>query len=74
MGNGGSVDVYYDKSAPNFASECPPPTTPGGCKSCLDCANQKCNTGTGQCTGCATDADCCAPLRCVGGVCEFTSF
>jgi len=38
-----------------------------GCKSCNDCANQACVNGA--CGMCKTDADCCSPLECRGGVC-----
>jgi hypothetical protein len=37
------------------------------CGSCRDCLNQACVNG--KCGSCATDADCCAPLVCNGGVC-----
>lgn len=39
----------------------------GGCTSCRDCQNQACNAGV--CGDCDDDGDCCAPLKCSGGIC-----
>jgi hypothetical protein len=91
--NGGSVTIHYDTANQNEAAQCAP-VTGNGCTTCLDCGNQACNCGgnngapcpnkTGACGNCLTDADCCAPLRCVNGdgstcsgtgcTCSFTSF
>jgi Sulfatase-modifying factor enzyme 1/Stigma-specific protein, Stig1/Putative metal-binding motif len=91
--NGGSVAFHYDTANQNEAAQCAP-VTGNGCTTCLDCGNQACNCngnngaactgGTGTCGNCLTDADCCAPLRCIdstgsacsgsGCTCSFTSF
>jgi formylglycine-generating enzyme required for sulfatase activity len=74
--SGGSINFHYDKAATQESASCPPP--PSGCTSCLDCANQACNkppaSPTGTCGACSNDGDCCAPLRCVSGHCEFAGF
>jgi hypothetical protein len=79
---GGSMSMHYDKAFADQGLNCPPPTS--GCTTCLDCGNQACNCGnppgvpctggTGSCGGCTSDAQCCSPLRCVGGTCVFSSF
>jgi hypothetical protein len=68
--SGGSITFHYDKAATAESQACPPPT--GGCNSCLDCANQACNSGV--CGGCTNDGQCCAPLRCKDNICQFTSY
>jgi hypothetical protein len=82
--NMGSLGITYDKAGAGQANECPPPNPPGGCASCLDCANQACNIPSGQtlgtCGGCTNDGQCCSPLRCViqsgqpTGTCQFTFY
>jgi hypothetical protein len=73
----GNFNLHYDRASASSGSVCPPPAG-NPCTSCLDCSNQACNGGV--CGGCNSDADCCAPLRCVppnsthSGTCQFTSF
>jgi len=69
--NAGSLNMHYDKAFALQNATCPPPTG-GGCTSCLQCSNQACVSGT--CGSCTTDSQCCAPLRCVAGSCQFTGF
>jgi hypothetical protein len=65
----GPTIIHYDNAATQIGNECPPPTT---CESCFDCNGQACNAKL--CGACASDADCCQPLRCVnpgpGGTCK----
>jgi hypothetical protein len=56
----GPTIIHYDAGVIGNGNECPPPTD---CESCRDCNNQACNAGA--CGACASDADCCQPLRCV---------
>jgi hypothetical protein len=67
-----SVKVHYDKGVAIESNSCGS-SSGQSCSSCLDCGNQACNSG-GTCGSCSSDSDCCAPLRCVNGTCEFTSF
>lgn len=62
----GSTTIHYDRAAVEQDQGCPPPT---GCSSCLDCGNQA--GVNGACGECTSDAQCCPPLVCVGGSCEF---
>jgi hypothetical protein len=45
-----------------------PTSPPPQCGTCQDCLNQACING--KCGQCGSDADCCPPLTCRGGVCE----
>jgi len=70
----GNFNLHYDKASASSNSVCPPPAGKG-CSSCLDCSNQACvGAPSGTCGSCTSDSQCCAPLRCVGGTCQFTSF
>jgi hypothetical protein len=40
-----------------------------GCSTCKDCGNQACNSGV--CGACTDSSQCCAPLMCVNGSCQF---
>ncbi len=61
----GPVSVHYDHDVLRAGDDCEEPT---GCAACGDCpSDQACVDGT--CGACATDADCCAPLVCAGGLC-----
>ncbi len=66
-----SFNLHYDKGNADEGQQCGS-STGQGCQTCLDCGNQACNAGV--CGSCSSDSDCCAPLRCVGGNCQFTSF
>ena len=60
----GGLRVHYDRAVLDAGDDCAPSAT---CTSCLDCGNQACVDGT--CGLCRSDADCCSPLVCAGGVC-----
>jgi hypothetical protein len=57
----GEVKVHYDEGVVQNGEECPPLS--GTCDTCRDCDNQACTAG--ECGKCTSDAQCCAPLRCV---------
>jgi len=57
----GDFTIHYDTSVLQAAG-CTPPGTP--CKTCDDCSGTTPSCKGGTCTGCAADADCCAPLVC----------
>jgi hypothetical protein len=58
---GSALSIHYDQAILNPASSpaCPVPTA---CKTCSDCGNQACNSGT--CGACAQNEQCCAPFVC----------
>jgi hypothetical protein len=69
-----SVKIHYDRQVVKAGQDCPAPTPTTdagtvGCKSCTDCNNQACISGS--CGACTDDSQCCAPLRCSSGTCEF---
>jgi hypothetical protein len=73
----GSLNMHYDKAFARQNATCPPPSGQG-CTTCLQCSNQACvipsGQTSGQCGACTSDSQCCAPLRCVAGSCQFTGF
>jgi hypothetical protein len=61
----GYLDVHYDRAILDVDADCPPP--PGcSCSPGATCTDHSACIG-GACTGCTTDADCCAPLVCYPG-------
>jgi hypothetical protein len=73
--------LHYDRAIVSAASTCGSPNAsqdggssggapgPGStCDACRDCGNQACGSN-GQCGGCTTSDQCCAPLACIGGTC-----
>lgn len=66
----GYLDVHYDRAILDVDVDCPPPT--GGCEMCggIGCSDHTACI-LGACTGCTSDADCCAPLVCYpDGTCD----
>ena len=64
-------NMHYDRGVLTVGRECPnaaPDAGSSGCSSCRDCGNQACVNN--QCSACTSDSQCCAPLLCVGGVCQ----
>jgi hypothetical protein len=69
--------IHYDRAVLNQGDGCGGGGGTGGdsgtggggntCESCRDCGNQACHDG--ECGSCTSNADCCAPLGCDGGVC-----
>lgn len=69
--------IHYDRAVLSQGDGCGGGGGTGGdsgtggggntCESCRDCNNQACNHG--ECGACVSNADCCAPLGCDGGVC-----
>ena len=57
----GDFTIHYDTSVLQEPG-CVQPGSP--CQTCNDCAGATPACKGGTCTGCATDADCCAPLQC----------
>lgn len=66
----GDLTVHYDPTILNLPS-CTP--SGSGCTSCHDCANPTPACRDGTCTACQSDSDCCPPLHCTEGRCEFAS-
>jgi hypothetical protein len=62
----GDFTIHYDTSVLG-ASGCLPPG--GSCKSCDDCSGATPACIGGTCGACRSNADCCAPLVCNGGLC-----
>ena len=66
--NSNPTTIYYDEAVLESGLECPDAgPADAGCSSCLDCGDLACIGGA--CTSCVTDADCCSPLACSGGLC-----
>jgi hypothetical protein len=68
------VKIHHDIAILNASQQCGTPgtggtTIPPACQTCGDCGGQAC-VGN-QCGACTTSADCCAPLACQRGKCEF---
>jgi hypothetical protein len=66
------VQIHYDRQVVNVGQSCPGPGGSGGgpsCNTCRDCNNQACNGG--KCGACTSSAQCCAPLLCISGTCQF---
>jgi hypothetical protein len=70
---GAYINIAYDRDIVEEVDECEPPDEeppsddpPPECNDRCDalCGHQTCDESTGECTGCTTDADCCAPLIC----------
>jgi len=71
-----STTIHYDRAVVATGGTCSavdagfpshPSDAGAQCGSCSDCGNQACING--QCTGCQSSADCCAPLTCNNGTC-----
>jgi hypothetical protein len=63
----GNFTIHYDTSVLG-ASGCTPPG--GRCNTCNDCSGSTPACIGGTCAACRSNADCCAPLVCNGGLCE----
>lgn len=66
----GYLNVHYDRAILDVDVECPPPT--GGCEMCgvPGCTDHTACVA-GECRGCTSDAECCAPLVCYpDGTCD----
>lgn len=64
---GTNPDASADAGAPDGGQS--------GCNGCGQCGNLACiippGANTGMCEACQSDLDCCAPLVCQGGQCQF---
>lgn len=69
FGSTGTLRVHYDESILDVVG-CKDPTKP--CVSCKDCTGDTPACRGNRCVPCETNADCCAPLQCVGGKCIAT--
>ncbi len=66
LNSGGPMAIHYDRRAIGAVAECASLPT-GSCASCADCDDLACVGGS--CVPCTADSQCCAPLRCMAGVC-----
>lgn len=75
-GPGADANVDLDAAVDAGAADVGAPDSgPTGCNGCGQCGNLACiippGAGSGVCEACQSDLDCCAPLVCQGGQCQF---